>query len=362
MGYKQQNREVAVAGFQLTGRVSRRQALTTSYTDSANRCTFDAKAVRHGGALIRPCYLELYNESSTDAAYFIVNSARATVGKAASAVLKSVTFTALDVSTGSTGNLIGMRVVAYGNNSSHWVVTGSGTQAFNEILSSTYVAQTVGVAGNKYYIACEISASATAASVDTVIDSTGTVTITFYSEVGSAGSVLSTRADMVAAINADPVASLFVRAWTASTADVATTGATALTGGTDYTGGSTLITMHCSTDTAGTILSTSQDLKAQVNADAVASGLVLGTTTSSAALTSTTVTMLANGYDKDSASARKAAVSTTATGTTGYREYLPPQGYRAIDEGSEDGIVDVVFLPTTTGVNVHCTAAYPSEG
>lgn len=362
MGYKQANREVAISGFQLTGRVSRRQALTTTCTESTNRCTFSRKQVINGGAYVAPCYLEIYNESSTDAAYYIVNTARATSGKAASAVLKSVTFTALDVTTGSTGNLIGMRVVAYGNNSSHWVVTGAGAQAFKEILSSTYVAQHVGTAANKYYIACAISASSTTATVETVIDSTGTVTITFHSEVGPAGSVLSTRADMVAAINADPVASLYVRGWTASSDDVATTGATALTGGTDLTGGTTLITMHCSTDTAGTILSTSQDLKAQVNADSVASGLVKGTTTSSAALTSTTVTMLSGGYDKDSASARKAAVSTTATGTTGYREYLPPQGFRTIDDGSEAGIVDIIFMPTTTGVNVHCVAAYPSEG
>lgn len=243
-------RDIAVSGFQLKGRVSRLQTLTTVYTDATNRMTFGALTTAQGRT-VYPCHLEIFNVNDTNSAYYIVNSDRATSGVAASATAGSVTFTATDSTTGTSGNLI--------------------------------------------LIACLISGTSTTANVVATTGAGGTTTYTFYSETGGGDTALSTSAEFQAAIVA------------------------------------------------------------------AAAGTLTGADGTSTVVTTVTATALAGGIDKDSQTARLTAIGTAATGTAGYRELLPKESLRIVDDGSDGGIRDVIFVPAASGVIVAASSAYPAE-
>lgn len=138
------------------------------------------------------------------------------------------------------------------------------------------------------------------------------------------------------------------------------TSTTATTVVTVTAGGTITATYYAETDAGGTALSTQLDFKAAILA--ALSDYVTASGGATTVITSVTASALTGGYNADSQSARKVAIDTTATATTGYRVYLLNGKIKVFNEGSEGGIRDIVFLPSATGLQVAALAAYYAEG
>lgn len=126
-------------------------------------------------------------------------------------------------------------------------------------------------------------------------------------------------------------------------------------------GGTTTITFFSETAAAGTATSTQGDFTTAINAAASAYVSAAASATPATVVVSVTATVLAGGYNKDSQSARSAAIGTAATlAAGGYRFPLAKAtAYVTFDDA--EGIVDLCVIGVGQVTAFDVVAWYPAE-